>query len=388
MTGAARRSDTLDPVRVFAVEDTTVQLTWGHLDAGVLGVTVDGRTTEVTTTGGAGTIDIEGLEPDRTYTADLDGPGVGAADRRVTFHTLAPPPGRELARFATLSDLHLGADSFDLHGRMREEPHPGDPHPTRCARAAIRELLGWGAQRLVLKGDLTQKSQPGEWRTLGTLLADLPVPVDAMPGNHDEHLVAGSLGATRGAHLAGVQLHNGVEHEDLPGARLVFVDTTVPPSDRGRLPSGRVDEAVERLRSAPGPSVVLLHHYLRTSTLPWFLPLGVPHHQAEPFLRAAADANPACLITSGHSHRHRRRDAGPLVVTEVGSPKDYPGTWAGYVVHEGGIRQVVRRVSSPDCLPWLERTRRAALGTWGRWSPGRLEDRCFSHAWPERPDGP
>jgi hypothetical protein len=381
---ASERGNPLDRPQVFAVEDTAVQLTWGRLAPGSLAVTVGDRSVTTTTTGGPGTVVVDGLEPDRTHQAHLEGPGLHPDDRRLTFRTLRPPPGPELLRFATLSDLHLGADSFDLHGRMREAPHPDGPHPTRCARSALDDLAAWGAERLVLKGDLTQKSQPGEWRTLGALLAEVALPVDTLAGNHDEHLVPGSLGATVGAHLAAVALRTGVEHLDLPGIRLVFVDTTVPPSDRGRLPAPRAAEAVARIREAPGPVVVLMHHYLRTSSVPWFLPLGVPPRQAGPFLQAVAAANPATLITSGHSHRHRRRAAGPVVVTEVGSPKDYPGTWAGYVVHEGGIRQVVRRVSSPDCLEWLERTRAAAFGTWGRWSPGHLDDRCFAHLWPAR----
>ena len=88
-------------------------------------------------------------------------------------------------------------------------------------------------------------------------------------------------------------------------------------------------------------------------------------------------------MTAGHSHRHRRRTHRSVTITEVGSPKDYPGTWAGYVVHEGGVRQVVRRVDRPDCIRWTEYTRRAALGLWGQWSPGRLDDRCFSLTWPD-----
>jgi hypothetical protein len=71
-----------------------------------------------------------------------------------------------------------------------------------------------------------------------------------------------------------------------------------------------------------------------------------------------------------------------VLVTEVGSVKDHPGTWAGYVVHEGGIRQVVRRVMAPDVLGWTEATKRALFGVWGRWSPGSLDDRCISHPWP------
>ena len=74
-----------------------------------------------------------------------------------------------------------------------------------------------------------------------------------------------------------------------------------------------------------------------------------------------------------------------MIVTEVGSPKDYPGTWGGYVVHEGGIRQVVRRIAEPDVIAWTEYTRRAVGGVWGLWSPGSLSDRCWSHTWPTRP---
>jgi hypothetical protein len=93
-------------------------------------------------------------------------------------------------------------------------------------------------------------------------------------------------------------------------------------------------------------------------------------------------AAPGALLTAGHSHRHRRRTHRSVTITEVGSPKDYPGTWGGYVIHEGGIRQVVRRIADPTCIAWTEYTRRAALGVWGRWSPGQLDARNFSHVWP------
>ena len=69
-------------------------------------------------------------------------------------------------------------------------------------------------------------------------------------------------------------------------------------------------------------------------------------------------------------------------MTEVGSTKDYPGTWTGYVVHEGGIRQLVHRVEEPSCLAWTDRTRRAFGGVWRWWSPGTLADRCFTIPWP------
>ena len=59
--------------------------------------------------------------------------------------------------------------------------------------------------------------------------------------------------------------------------------------------------------------------------------------------------------------------------------------WAGYAIHEGGIRQVVRRIAEPDCLAWNERTASSLGGLWGRWTPGKLADRCLTHPWPPRP---
>ena len=70
------------------------------------------------------------------------------------------------------------------------------------------------------------------------------------------------------------------------------------------------------------------------------------------------------------------------MVTEVGSTKDHPGTWAGYAVHDGGIRQVVRRVAAPEAIRWTEATRRGYLGLWGGWSAWTLDARCFTHPWP------
>ena len=115
--------------------------------------------------------------------------------------------------------------------------------------------------------------------------------------------------------------------------------------------------------------------------IPTYLPAGIPAAEAHRALTALGAANPRTLVTSGHTHRHRRRHVGPVTVTEVGSTKDFPGTWAGYEVHEGGIVQTVRRIAEPSCIRWTDHTRRAALGVWQLWAPGRLADRCFTRTW-------
>ena len=42
---------------------------------------------------------------------------------------------------------------------------------------------------------------------------------------------------------------------------------------------------------------------------------------------------------------------------EVGCVKDFPGTWAEYRVYDGGILQVVHRMSTPEALAWSEQCR-------------------------------
>lgn len=372
-------------LRVFAVEDTSVQLAWGRLGPGTLHVRIGDLEKEVVTTGGGGTLSIDGLEPASPVEIVCSGPGGPGGTVTLRTHTLDPPPGRELCRFATLSDLHVGITFFDLRKRMREDDRPaGTPeHPERCTRAATRELLAWGAQHLVLKGDLVNRGLPEEWDQLGELFADLPIPHDAIPGNHDARNVwPGSIDPAVGARRAGIDLHSPIGTRSLPGMQLVFVDTLDPGHSRGRLRAERIDQIVEAVRGSSTPSVVMLHHYLQVLPVAWFWPPGIPRRQADRLVDALTRTRQVALVSSGHTHRHRRRQLGSIVATEVGSPKDYPGTWGGYVVHEGGIRQVVRRVESSDCIDWLERTGRAAFGTWGLWSPGRLSSRCFTHPWP------
>jgi hypothetical protein len=125
----------------------------------------------------------------------------------------------------------------------------------------------------------------------------------------------------------------------------------------------------------------VLHHQLQRWRWPTFYPPGVAGPQARALLDELVATNPDTIVASGHTHRHRRRRYGPLELVEVGSTKDYPGTWTGYAVHEGGIRQVVRRIESGPVIAWTEGTGRSIGGIWGRWSPGRREDRCFTHGW-------
>jgi 3',5'-cyclic-AMP phosphodiesterase len=374
---------------LFAVEESSAQVTWSALGPGHVRFEVAGQQRSVELDGGPGSLVLDDLPRGTELELTVHGPGVADGGWRARFRTLRPPPGRELFRFATVSDLHLGEKAFGYFKTIREPSWAGEPYSFRATRQALREALDWGAQLLVVKGDITHSSRSPQWERFGKLIADLDIPVEAIGGNHD----SGQYGrdrnrATPGRHrvdanvaLARLGLTNAPRYRDVPGLRLVFADTTIPRHHHGTLASVG-PQIIQWAGDAERPVGVVLHHHLMRHPVPTFWPPGVPLRESRPFLAQLHDKSPAAFVTSGHTHRHRARTVDGVLVTEVGSPKDFPGTWAGYVVHEGGVRQVVRRVGSADVLAWTDHSARAAWSAWGRWSPGRLADRCVTHSWP------
>ncbi len=333
--------------------------------------------------GGPGAATLHGLAPGTPHVVTVGGPGLpdGVA-RTLAATTLPRPPGERLHRLATLNDVHLGSRSTGFLHTMVEKPAPEVPHPLRCALAARDEVVAWGADRVVLKGDLVDRSAPEAWAAAAEVLGGIDVPVDLVPGNH-EFSTRGDGDPGRAVAALGHELVRGVGVRDLPGVRLVLVDTVVPGADLGRLAPATeaVAEAAAEARAAGRPVLVAMHHQPQRWRLPTYLPGGVPGPEARRFLSTLGRANPAALVTAGHTHRLRVRRHGHVTVTEVGSTKDLPGVWGAYDVHEGGIVQVVRRIERPDVIRWTEHTRRAALGAWGLWAPGRRRDRSLSRTW-------
>ena len=76
---------------------------------------------------------------------------------------------------------------------------------------------------------------------------------------------------------------------------------------------------------------------------------------------------------------------GDVPFTEVACVKDFPGAWAEYRVFEGGVMQVVHRISDPEALRWSNRCRvlyREFGMNYEQYAMGTLEDRCFVIAVP------
>ncbi len=142
---------------------------------------------------------------------------------------------------------------------MRERAPVEEIHTLRCTRAALAEGRAWGAQQLILKGDMVDRGTPDEYDLLGKVLAEAGLPAEAVPGNHEvkpyrevDHPEAfARLGLT----VPDERLHT----VDLPGLRVALVDSTTLDVNRPRL-----DHAVTAIGEALDgrPALVVLHHHL------------------------------------------------------------------------------------------------------------------------------
>ena len=397
MTNRSRRfAPSLGP-EVFAVEHDSLQVTWSHLPRARMTFEIAGRSFDVDATppawyrrsggrrpaagtGGPGAFTVEGLEPSTAYDVALAAPGY--ARRRVASAvTMGPPAGRLLSRFATVSDCHFGERVLGALHRLHDPvPRPPglQPYPVRCASAALEQAKSWGASLVVAKGDLTQDGKHDEFETAVQVLREAGSPVAVTFGNHDVRGPVQLVEATRMLEAAGFTVADATRHIDLAGARLVLSHTPLPNRHAGRMDAADIEAAVAAAGDTDLPAIVIVHHPLRKWPVETHYPPSLRWRDSRMLASGLRGANPASIVLAGHTHRNRRYSVGGVTVVEVGSTKDYPGQWAGYSVYEGGIRQVVRRIERPDAIAWTQMTSRAMGGVWRRWSPGRMDDRCWS----------
>ncbi len=364
-------------VEVYAAGTDLLQVVWRGRGRGAEQLECDGRVVELDPVASVGAVTFGDLESGRRHDIVLGG-------RRVARGTtLARPTGRLLARVATISDLHIGEAGVGHFPRLRSVSSRADwaeAHPMWCLAAAVDEMTKWSPDTLVVKGDIAHRNRPDEYVAAAGLLGRVNCPLVITGGNHDggnEQRSAFDVAATS----AGLPAPLPVEIRDLDGVRLVVADTRVPGHHSGQI-EPVLDELVDAAAGAGGrPVLVFLHHQLMTTRFPYYLPTGIPADESRRLLDRLAAVAPNAVVSSGHTHRNRTRRVGGLLVTEVGSPKDYPGGWATYEVYEGGVVQTVRRIEEPRVIAWNELTRTTAVGLWARWAPGRLDDRCISVTW-------
>ena len=294
----------------------------------------------------------------------------------VRFRTLPRPSGELLCRFATTNDVHFGEtecghfETIDL-GTPLTVDEGERPYPLTMNEGAVSEIAAIDPAVVVVKGDLTTNGTIEEYQAFldcyATAFGDR---LRHVRGNHDGYH-GGTFAATP------------TQRIDLPGVTLAVIDTTIPGAPNGQVTDEQVEWLGDVAATTSRPVLVFGHHH------PWDPAsnqrpegyFGIVPDSSEKLVGVVGAQEGIRGYFAGHTHRNRRRTfaaTGDVPYVEVACVKDYPGAWAEYQVYEGGILQVMHRISTPEALDWTERTRSMFFGQYPQYSFGDLSDRCFA----------
>jgi predicted phosphodiesterase len=236
-------------------------------------------------------------------------------------------------------------------------------------RAAVAELVAADLAAVIVKGDLTSDGTDEEFAAFEQCYRQ-PIGdrLHVVRGNHDAH--------------RGQDEYAGDQWIELPGVAVALLDTAIPFSATGHLTAAQIDWLDAGAAASTVPVIVMGHHqqWISGRRSPQYFGIDPDASDA---LSDVMLRRPALIAyTAGHTHRHRVRWIdGRIPSIEVGCVKDFPGTWAEYRVYDGGVLQVVHRVSSPEALAWSEECRGlySDFGVdYAAYAMGTLADRCFA----------
>ena len=297
----------------------------------------------------------------------------------IGFRTL-PRPGELLCRFATVNDVHFGeTEAGIIHGvetPVFSAPEGAEPYPEMMNRAAIAEMQAIDPEVVLVKGDLTDEGTREEYGEFLQHYGDgFGHRLRHIRGNHD-------------AYLGQDFMPSDPVRVDLPGVRLLMIDTTKPHHANGGIEPEQLTWLDDNATGSEVPVLVFGHHH------PWSPDsskrsehyFGIDPDSSEALVEVVVKRPEIVGYFAGHTHRNRVRHfsaTGDFPWVEVACVKDFPGSWAEYRVFEGGVLQVHRRISSPEALAWSETCRGLYEGVidYPSYAMGALSDRCFP-IWP------
>jgi len=194
-------------------------------------------------------------------------------------------------KFIHLTDTHLVARGRALHGL-----DPAARLEACVARIAERHA---DAAFCVHTGDLADRGDPAAYACARELFAALPMPVHAVPGNHDDRDAFAAAFPRAPRDEAGF-VQQAFTHD---GVTCVLLDTLEPAEGsagaccerRAAWLAGRLAEA------ADGPVLLFMHHPPFDIGLPALDAIGLA--DAGPFERTVARAGNVRHLFFGHAHR-------------------------------------------------------------------------------------
>lgn len=208
-----------------------------------------------------------------------------------------------------LSDTHIRAPGELAYGRIDTAAY---------LRAAVLAVLRLPQQPLavVLTGDLADDGSAAAYTHLRSLLEPLTCPLYVLPGNHDDRAALRRAFSDQPTlHHASIEDH--IQYEvELPGLRLLTLDTVVPEASHGALCTQRLNWLDMQLALHPNmPTLLAMHHPPFETYLGSMDRVGLLHGAVE--LAAVVARHPQVQrIVCGHLHRSSQSLwAGTLVQT-------------------------------------------------------------------------
>jgi len=199
-----------------------------------------------------------------------------------------------------------------------------DPHVSESSSASRERLAAAVAHvaalpvapaAVLLTGDVADHGTPREYALAREILAALPCPVYAIPGNHDEREALRAAFGAQGAHAMTDFVQYTIDDGPL---RLVALDTTVPRAAGGTMCAARLAWLETRLAEAPArPTLLFMHHPPFATGLDVLDAIGL--EGAERFGAIVARHAQVEAIVAGHVHCALvRRFHGTVASTATG----------------------------------------------------------------------
>lgn len=209
-------------------------------------------------------------------------------------------------RLIQISDPHIVARPGLVSGRL----------DTAAALEQTVERIGdlrakvGPVAALLVTGDITDDGDPASYALFREIVAPLGLPILAIPGNHDAREPMRASFADTGVMPEAGPL-NWVR--DLPGLRVVGLDTLVEGTGGGAFGVGTLDFLAAALKTAPeGPVLVALHHPPFSCGIGFMDAIGLSGADdlAEVLHRGARDVRLVC----GHIHHLQSARVGGCAV--------------------------------------------------------------------------
>ena len=205
-------------------------------------------------------------------------------------------------RLIQLTDCHLFDDPGLRLGGV----------DTQATLAAVIDALARADSPpdvVLATGDLAQLGEAGAYGRVRSLLQTLAMPVYCLPGNHDHLETFTAAMPGDGVHVARSFRHGGWQ--------ILFLDSTIPGEEDGRLGEGELAALDEALAACPDRhALVCLHHHPVVVGGAWRDHVALENPQG---LFAVIDRHP-CVRALLFGHIHQAFDGERNGVRLMGTP--------------------------------------------------------------------